>query len=601
MKRFIISHLLLIALLGQAAGAQFFVSVNGKASGSGLRANPWDLQTALNHPTGVNPGDTIWVEGGIYKGVFFSYLTGRAGAPVVIRAYPGQEVVLDGNVSQQAEGVLNILGQHAWYWGFTITNSDATGNNYFKDGVHFVGPHNKLINCRIHNNGGNGIGFWRPAINAEIYGCIIYHNGFRGETRGHGHGIYGQNETGTKLIRDNIMFNSYGIGISLYTEEGRIEGFMIDGNIIFNSGHPGAALLDRNILVGGLQPADRISIRNNHIYNRPGYPSKASVQLGFSVPGRNVEFSGNIMVDGTLHVIRGWNLVQVTSNEFYSRAQAMQLIAFDNFANIINPVFNNNRYFGGTLANLTLAAWQSFSGQDRNSSFSPSLPVVAKYYISQNRFEPGRGHVVVYNWSGQNSILVNLGQILTAGARFQVWDVNNFAAGPVVTGIFERGGVTFPLNLTAIERPIRQDSFRDLMVHSLPEFGVFLVTSLPSPDFTVPGIDSASQSFPLKIVQCYPNPTVDILAIDFYSPSRQVVKLELFDNLGRVMHRETYQAIPGKNTLVTNIAALSGGIYLVTLRDRETTTNCKVLKRNFIISDGKEQLYNDSIMQVLFP
>src|SRR6185295_4046668 len=42
----------------------FYVASNGSSSGSGSMTAPWDLQTALNHPAAVHPGDTIWVRGG---------------------------------------------------------------------------------------------------------------------------------------------------------------------------------------------------------------------------------------------------------------------------------------------------------------------------------------------------------------------------------------------------------------------------------------------------------------------------------------------------------------------------------------------------------
>ena len=182
--------------------------------------------------------------------------------------------------STEASAVLRIDGNYTWFWGLTISNSASTGSNYYKDGVFFGGANGKLINCIISNNGGNGIGFWQTAVNSEVYGCIIYHNGYSGDTRGHGHGIYGQNSSLLKIIRDNIMFHSYGIGIHIYSESGSIQGFSIEGNAIFNSGIPGAAFIERNILIGGLQEADRITITGNHIYNRPNYQSKASVQLG---------------------------------------------------------------------------------------------------------------------------------------------------------------------------------------------------------------------------------------------------------------------------------------------------------------------------------
>lgn len=73
------------------------MSVDGSSEGDGSINNPWDLQTALNHPASVLPGDTIWLRGGTYNGRFTSMLTGSVGAPILVRAYPGENVKLDGN------------------------------------------------------------------------------------------------------------------------------------------------------------------------------------------------------------------------------------------------------------------------------------------------------------------------------------------------------------------------------------------------------------------------------------------------------------------------------------------------------------------------
>ncbi|WP_026474943.1 T9SS type A sorting domain-containing protein [Alkaliflexus imshenetskii] len=584
MKRAILSLVTVFFVVLNIYAAGFYVSVNGTARGNGTRANPWNLQTALNHPSSVVAGDTIWILGGTYRGEFTSVIRGREGAPIFVRAFPGQEVVLDGNVNTVESAVLNITGQHAWYWGLTITNSDATGNNYYKDGVYFAGPNNKLINCRIYNNGGNGVGFWRPALNSEVYGCVIYNNGFSGSTRGHGHGIYSQNETGTKIIRENILFHSHGNGIQIYTEGGSIMGYLIEGNTIFNSGIPGAGAIDRNIIIGGLQPADRISIVGNYLYNRANITSKASVQLGYSAVNRNAEFSGNYIVDGSLYMMSGWNSLQVTNNSFIARNSGMQLIAFDNYSNIATPLFNNNQYFVGNLATRTFTAWQTFSRQDANSTYSSSVPSQTRVILQPNRYEQGRGHIIVYNWGRETNRLVNLSSVVRNGSQFQIWDATNIAAGPLVRGVYAGGNVQIPLQLTQIELPIRSDSYRDILRHTLPEFGVFIVTSSAN-DGNVSIGDVINEEQPLKISACHPNPTVDLLVVEYKSPAAMVLNIDVIDSAGRMVMRDTHNATPGDNSYVTNLASLHGGVYLVVISDgKNQSATCKVLKRDFAIN-----------------
>ncbi len=51
------------------ASAGFYVAPTGTSSGDGSLSRPWDLATALAGAGGkVQPGDTIWMRGGTYKG-----------------------------------------------------------------------------------------------------------------------------------------------------------------------------------------------------------------------------------------------------------------------------------------------------------------------------------------------------------------------------------------------------------------------------------------------------------------------------------------------------------------------------------------------------
>src|SRR3954471_15278159 len=43
--------------------ANYYVAPNGSSSGDGSIGRPWNLQTALDGPSSVRPGDTIWLRG----------------------------------------------------------------------------------------------------------------------------------------------------------------------------------------------------------------------------------------------------------------------------------------------------------------------------------------------------------------------------------------------------------------------------------------------------------------------------------------------------------------------------------------------------------
>ena len=58
-------------------------------TGRAAFGNPWRLQTALDQPASVHPGDTIWLRGGTYTGTYASTLNGTSSQPIIVRQYAG--------------------------------------------------------------------------------------------------------------------------------------------------------------------------------------------------------------------------------------------------------------------------------------------------------------------------------------------------------------------------------------------------------------------------------------------------------------------------------------------------------------------------------
>ncbi len=604
--RLIIILTFLIAVQVIDAGS-FYVMTAGSPSGNGSITKPWDLQTALKQPTKINAGDTIWIYEGTYVGEFVSRLTGKNNAPIIVRNVPGNRVVIDGVGSGDLDGILQIEGEYAWYYGLIITNSSTARLEYLgdvddTDGVCILGENNKLINCIIHNCGGNGIGFWSTALDSEIYGCIIYNNGSIGDDRGHGHGIYGQNGTGTRLIRDNILFNSFGLGIHIYSEGGSIQGFTIEGNMMFNNGLPGNDFLERHILVGGGQPADRIFIKSNYLFNRPDYYAKAGIQLGYKAANVNAECSNNYMGNCNFYVIKKWNSVKFSGNSVFSSSSSMQLISFDNFQNISNPYFNYNQYRNGLFESQSFDAWKASSGQDKNSTYSSKLPDKTEYILRKNYYESGRANLVIYNWGKQNTVNVDLSGFLANGSEYKIYDVSNYNAGPISSGTYNGGTIGISMLLSKVELPYGNIPDKARFKHTAPDYGVFLIVG-PSKQGGMPHnppMPDKEQSTPLRILNHYPNPTVDLLSIDFYSPDENRVVVEVVDLNGRIINSEYYYPKEGKNTYVVNLAEFPSGMYMVAVFNGDKRSSCKVIKKDFVLKSKKDSDLPESGEELLF-
>ncbi|HVG34791.1 MAG TPA: right-handed parallel beta-helix repeat-containing protein [Pyrinomonadaceae bacterium] len=425
-------------------GTQFYVADQGRPDGDGSKNRPWDLATALSQPARVKAGDTIWLRGGTYKGAFKSKLSGEAGRPILLAQFTNERATIDGS--------LIVEGAWTTYWGFEVTNSDTDRTRERPTGVEITGAHTKFINLIVHDCG-NGIAFWSTAVDGELYGNIIYNNGWQSSSmeRGHGHALYTQNEEGTKLIRDNIMFNQFGWGIHAYTEEGEIKGFNFEGNVSFNNG--AATIEDEgydNILVGGERPAARIMLTSNYTYETlTKTDTKPNVRLHYGATGnQDLIVRDNRFVGGSLVAsVRDWQSITMTGNSFYGLQQLVTLAVPDGVkASAYN--WDSNTYFQGRESeafsfqgkSLGFAEWQRATGFDRNSqslSNAKGRPEGVEVFVRPNQYEQGRAHVVIYNWDLKDVVEVDARGLLPLGAKYEVRAAENYFGAPIQAGTYD--------------------------------------------------------------------------------------------------------------------------------------------------------------------
>src|SRR3989338_306041 len=156
MKVWIILFILInISLLSLVSSEnQWYVAPNGTSSGVGSMNDPWNLQTALNHPITVKPGDTIWLKGGNYNGVFESYLEGNSTHPIYVRQYPNERAVLSwySSSGDNSSNTLKVLSSYVWYMNFEVTSTNMKRSTN--------------INLLIHDNP-VGVGIWSSASKSE--------------------------------------------------------------------------------------------------------------------------------------------------------------------------------------------------------------------------------------------------------------------------------------------------------------------------------------------------------------------------------------------------------------------------------------------------
>src|SRR5437660_5017221 len=251
-----------------------YVASIRSASGDGSAGKPWDLATALAQPSAVQPGDTIWLRAGTYRGAFTSRLTGTASAPIIVRQYPGERATIDGNVI--------VRGAYTWYWGFEVTSSVLAPQDLMA--VDVSGPGTKLINLTVHDAGGNGVGLWIPASDAELYGSIIYKNGRQRVVSGYAHGIYIQNDVGAKVVSDNFLFDNLGFDLHAFGSTAPVRNIRFLYNVGINTAtQAGGGWLLRNDINGTME---NILFQGNMIY---GNRTTSVLVLGPNAPaGRDL-------------------------------------------------------------------------------------------------------------------------------------------------------------------------------------------------------------------------------------------------------------------------------------------------------------------------
>jgi hypothetical protein len=392
----------------------------------------------------VNPTD------GQDQIAFKSTIMGTSARPIIVRAAPGQRVKLDGANSRQ-NVILFVSGSYVWFMGLEIYSSNtarysATGGSTAPESeihrgscISITQEHTitgiKIINCILHDGLLGYTDFSPASAGTEMYGCLLYNNGWLASDRSHGHNVYIRNATGnTRAQNANINWGAFDYNVQAYGTA-NTDDFSFDSNVIFQTGSSDGAFL-----IGGATVANNAVITNNFFYQNN---TARVVDLGWDPYGA------------------GLNNATVTGNYVGGRE-----------VHFMKPITNSN------ISNNTIyyTFLEGASPSDfPNNTWLTSKPTVNRIFIIPNIYEAGRANIAVYNWSHAASVLVDLSGVLNPGDPFEIIDAQN--PSMIVASGSYGGPVSLSMNGLVAAQPIGPLSGPGYATrtHTAPEFGAFIV------------------------------------------------------------------------------------------------------------------------------
>jgi hypothetical protein len=439
-----------------------YVAPTGTPQGDGSEGKPLDFATALSSSSDVQPGDTVWLAAGTYKGPFTKPAepSGMAEKPIIYRARSGQRATLTAAPSD--DNILAIHAAHTWFWGLELTHNGECEkhggivNLRRGDGI-------RLINLVIHDNPRSiGIGGWDVGSDHDYYGCIVYRNG---RQIGHPvpHGIYTQNTKAhtTKKIRECLFFNNFGFGVHCYGEAPELANYLFEGVAAWGNGMPkGNDGPMVNFLVGGKKPSDAMVLRDCFTF----FPDKGDFKRGADF-GYRADNNGSLSIEHCMFVggedalqIRKWQRVTFQRNFCYTTT-GHALVVESPSAGLDREActIDNNTCFDcakvapfklDAAEHKNLTSWCMATRWDKHSRLVKYKPTQPMVFLRPNEYEPDRAHLIVYNWPGTRSVPVDLGKLwdIKKGQRYSIVNVEDMWGKPDARGVFSGEAIRVPLS-----------------------------------------------------------------------------------------------------------------------------------------------------------
>jgi parallel beta-helix repeat protein len=396
--------------LGHKVRNVYYISTDGRDDTGEMNNIEMPFATWKKVKKLLKPGDGAIFRGGEYKiswGIDISGLQGTSEQPIIIMAYPGEKVIIDGisfGVSAAGPAGCAFVSVD----GFVLDNTKNTGlgdgirlhlsskghNIVFRNiearnwasGAHAMCDLHYIIfeNCVFHNNK-NSHGIYLgarateiPNDNIIVRNCIIYQNGR--------HGFQHNGRITNLLLENNIIHSNNMGGVSLLNG---VSQSILKNNLIFNNNRQGIIFYLYDSTFKGSRAFDQTNnlIINNTIWigrhkwkgdgEEPG--DHASIGFADDTKGQLQKMGGNIFRNNILVTYNGPSFRFREERNFQGTVIEKNLLFRD--GGISKVIEINKNYYD-------FRAFNNLSNLIKNNQYAPPgfTDVSVNYYSKPGRF-----------------------------------------------------------------------------------------------------------------------------------------------------------------------------------------------------------------------
>jgi len=235
----------------------------------------------------------------------------------------------------------------------------------------------------------------------------------------------------------------------------------LEGNVAFHAGALQAVRRYADWIVGVDAPAlsaDRIVLRNNMGYYPLASAAEDQVQIGREGINGSVALLNNYLPLGLL--MNNWTIAAVSGNLFAAQTRN-PIVQLNQTEVSLAAAWDDNLYsrletggdFQFNLITHGFGNWQNATGLDRNSTYSVGRLSGTKVFVRPNRYEPGRANIIVYNWDDLSSVPVDVASVLPVGVSYEIFNVQDLSAPPVLSGVFDGEPLLLPMTGLTVAAP----------------------------------------------------------------------------------------------------------------------------------------------------